>query len=179
MSSMENKRKLAEDYYKFILKYDECFYKKYKEETATDKYGLKEVMDRFTDKEFRPYIFLTKGKEVEELVYILESDIKTLKKHLRMFDYISEQCYDLAEIELTQYYAKTELHPYYAGNDINKSSEEIFDKIEEDIENNSFDSKIFSEELIEKCNILKESKSIYNRLMQVYEEMKKSKQEME
>ena len=33
---MENTKKLAEDYYNFILKYDECFYKKYKkEETET------------------------------------------------------------------------------------------------------------------------------------------------
>jgi len=164
---MEDKRKLAEDYYKFILKYDECFYKKYREEeTETDKYGLKSVMDRFIDKEIRPYIFLTKGQELEELVYILNKDIKTLGKHFRMFDYISDQCYELAEIELTQYYVK---------NNIKKSNEKIINEITKYIEKNSFDRKIFTKELIEKCNILKESNSIYNRLMQVYKDMEKSK----
>lgn len=29
---MNSLRKLAEDYYNFILKYDECFYKKYQKE---------------------------------------------------------------------------------------------------------------------------------------------------
>jgi len=164
MSSMENKRKLAEDYYNFILKYDECFYKKYKEkETEMDKY-FNRLMG--IDKEIRPYIFLTKGKEVEELVYILDNDIKTLNKHLRMFDYISEQCYDLAEIELTQYYAK---------NNIKKNNEKIINEITKYIEKNGFDRTIFTKELIEKCNILKESNSIYNRLMQVYKDMEKSK----
>ena len=37
---MENTKKLAEDYYNFILKYDECFYKKYKKEETDQIHNL-------------------------------------------------------------------------------------------------------------------------------------------
>lgn len=168
---MEDKRKLAEDYYNFILKYDECFYKKYKEkETETDKHILeiKAIFNRMMDKEIRPYTSLAKGKEIEELVYIVGNDTETLKKHLRMFDYISDQCYDLAEIELRHYCIE---------NNIKKSHDKIIDTISECIETNKFDSKIFSQELIEKCNLLRESDSIYDRLTQVYKDIQASDEE--
>ena len=42
IKSMEDIKKLAEDYYNFILKYDECFFKKYKEKEAEkDEKALK------------------------------------------------------------------------------------------------------------------------------------------
>ena len=168
---MENTKKLAEDYYNFILKYDECFYKKYKkEETETNQNLLrfKSIFNEMIEKEFRPYTSLTKGREIEELEYILNNDVKTLKHHLRMFDFFSDQCYDLAEIELREYYAK---------NNIKKNRDKILDTIVECIENNKFDSKIFSQELIEKCNLLKKSDSIYDRLTQAFKNLQESNKE--
>lgn len=159
---MGNTRKLAEDYYSFILKYDECFYKKYKEdETETNQALLKfkSIFNEMIEKDTRPYTSLTKGKEIEELENIIDNDKKTLKKYLRMFDYFSDQCYDLAEIELRKYYEE---------NNVEKSPDEILDTIDECIKNNKFDSEIFSQELIEKCNLLKESDILYDRLTQAY-----------
>ena len=157
---MENTRKLAEDYYSFIFKYDECFYKKYKnEETEMDEELLKfkSLFDEMIEPEVRPYTLLTEGKGIEELEDIINNDEKTLKKHLRLFDFISEQCYELAEIELREYYAK---------NNIKKSHDKIFDIVDECIKNNKFDSEIFSQELIEKCNILNEADILCDRLTQ-------------
>lgn len=162
---MGNIRKLAEDYYSFILKYDECFYKKYKEEETENNQALlkfKSIFNEMIEKDTRPYTSLTKGNEIEELENIIDNDKKTLKKYLRMFDYFSDQCYELAEIELRK---------YYSGNNIEKNSDEILDTIDECIKNNKFDGEIFSQELIEKCNLLKESDILYDRLTQAYKKI--------
>lgn len=164
---MENTKKLAEDYYSFILKYDECFYKKYKkEETETneDVIKIKAIFNEMLEKELRPYTSLTKGKEVEELEYIFSNNSEILYHYLKIFDFLNDQCYDLAEIELKNYYAK---------NNIKKSHDEILDTIEEYIENNSFDNTIFSQECIEKCNIMKEADEIYKRLSETYKNIQK------
>ena len=88
---MNSLRKLAEDYYNFILKYDECFYKKYqKEELLKVKILFNEILEKYS----RPYKKLTSGKEIEELEYILSNDSDTLMNHLKMFDYLSDECYD-------------------------------------------------------------------------------------
>ena len=42
------------------------------------------------------------------------------------------------------------------------------------MENNTFDSKIFSQELIEKSNLMKESDEICERLTQVYKKFPSS-----
>lgn len=168
---MESTRKLAEDYYSFILKYDDCFYKKYKkEETETNKEVLKikEIFNEMLEKKLRPYTSLTKGKEIEELEYILCNDAERLKQHLRIFDLLSDECYDLAVIELRKYYAE---------NNIKKPYDKIFSSIIKCMETNKFDSKIFSQELIEKCNLMKESDEIYDRLSQVYKNMQESNEE--
>lgn len=168
---MENTRKLAQDYYNFILKYDDCFYKKYKkEETETNKdvLKIKEIFNEMLEKELRPYTSLTKGKEIEELEYILCNDAERLKQHLRIFDLLSDECYDLAVIELRKYYAE---------NNIYKSYEKIFSSIIKCMETNEFDSKIFSQELIEKCNLMKESEEIYDRVTQAYKNIEKSNTE--
>lgn len=168
---MENTKKLAKDYYNFILKYDDCFYKKYKkEETETNKEVLKikEIFNEIVEKEFRPYTFLTKGKEIEELEYIFCNDAEKLNQYLRIFDLLSDDCYDLAVIELRKYYAE---------NNINKSYEKIFNSIIKCMETNEFDSKIFSQELIEKCNLMKESDNIYDRLIQAYKNIQESNEE--
>lgn len=85
-----------------------------------------------------------------------------------MFDFISDQCYDLA---------KMELETYYLENSIKKSREEIFNIIDKCFENNSFDTEIFSNELIEKSNLLKESESIYIKLCQAERNMNNSNSE--
>ena len=103
---MNSLRKLAEDYYNFILKYDECFYKKYqKEELLKVKTLFNEMLEKYS----RPYKKLTSGKEIEELEYILSNDSDTLMNHLKMFDYLSDECYDLAKKELKEYYDKNNI----------------------------------------------------------------------
>lgn len=168
---MENTRKLAEDYYSFITKYDECFYKKYKkEETETDKNILKfkAIFNEMLEKEVRPYTSLTKGKEIEELEYIFCNDAERLNHYLRLFDFLSDECYDLAVMELRKYYAE---------NNIKKSYDKIVDIVSGYIDTNKFDTKIFSQELIEKCNLMKESEEIYDRVTQAYKNIEKSNTE--
>ena len=46
------------------------------------------------EKYSRPYKKFTSGKEIEELEYILSNDSDTLRNHLKMFDYLSDECYD-------------------------------------------------------------------------------------
>lgn len=65
-----------------------------------------------------------------------------------MFDYLSDECYDLAKKELKEYYDK---------NNIKESQDKINEILIKCMENNTFDSKIFSQELIEKSNLMKES----------------------
>ena len=79
-----------------------------------------------------------------------------------MFDFISDECYDLAELELEKYYLK---------NNLEANPDEILDTAIECIEQDKLDRKIFSEELIEKYNLMKESDSICKRLVQVYDAM--------
>ena len=156
---MNSLRKLAEDYYNFILKYDECFYKKYqKEELLKVKTLFNEMLEKYS----RPYKKLTSGKEIEELEYILSNDSDTLMNHLKMFDYLSDECYDLAKKELKEYYDK---------NNIKESQDKINEILIKCMENNTFDSKIFSQELIEKSNLMKESDEICERLTQVYKKV--------
>ena len=165
---MNSLRKSAEDYYNFILKYDECFYNKYpKEETEKNEELLKfkTLFNEMLEEQTRPYKTLTKGKEIEEIEYIFSNDSKTFLRYLKIFDYLSDECYDLAEKELKEYYAK---------NNIKRSHNEIIDILTKYMDNNTFDSKIFSQELIEKCNLMNEADEIYERLTQIYKNMKES-----
>ena len=156
---MNSLRKLEKDYYNFILKYDECFYKKYqKEELLKVKTLFNEMLEKYS----RPYKKLTSGKEIEKLEYILSNDSDTLMNHLKMFDYLSDECYDLAKKELKEYYDK---------NNIKESQDKINEILIKCMENNTFDSKIFSQELIEKSNLMKESDEICERLTQVYKKV--------
>lgn len=162
---MEDIKKLAVDYYNFILKYDECFFKKYKKKEAEKDekaLNLEEIINKELEKMTRPYISLTKGKEIEELEYILSNKNEKLKHYIRIFDFISDECYDLAELELEKYYLK---------NNLEANPDEILDTAIECIEQDKLDRKIFSEELIEKYNLMKESDSICKRLVQVYDAM--------
>ena len=162
---MEDIKKLAEDYYNFILKYDECFFKKYKKkETEKDEkaLNLEEIINKELEKMTRPYISLTKGKEIEELEYILSNKKEKLKRYIKMFDFISDECYALAGLELEKYYIK---------NNLEVNPGEILNMVIKCIEQDKFDRKIFSEELIEKCNLMKEANAICKRLEQIYNAM--------
>lgn len=135
---MNSLRKLAEDYYNFILKYDECFYKKYqKEELLKVKTLFNEMLEKYS----RPYKKLTSGKEIEELEYILSNDSDTLMNHLKMFDYLGDECYDLAKKKLKEYYDK---------NNIKESQDKINEILIKCMENNTFDSKYFHKSLLKK-----------------------------
>ena len=135
---MNSLRKLAEDYYNFILKYDECFYKKYqKEELLKVKILFNEMLEKYS----RPYKKLTSGKEIEELEYILSNDSDTLMNHLKMFNYLGDECYDLAKKELKEYYDK---------NNIKESQDKINEILIKCMENNTFDSKYFHKSLLKK-----------------------------
>mgnify|MGYP003366917251 FL=1 len=169
---MEDIKKLAEDYYNFILKYDECFFKKYKEKEAEkDEKALniiKEIINKELERMTRPYLFLTKGKEIEELEYILSNKKEKLKRYIKMFDFISDECYALAGLELEKYYIK---------NNLEVNPGEILNMVIKCIEQDKFDRKIFSEELIEKCNLMKEANAICKRLEQIYNVMQESDSE--
>lgn len=158
---MNSLRKLAEDYYSFILKYDECFYNKYQKEeikTNEDLLKIQKIFNETFEKYTRPYKTLTKGKEIEELECIFANDSEILHYYFRMFDYISDECYDLAEMELRKYYDQ---------NNMKKSDDEITNVLIKCMEDNKFDAKIFSQELIEKSNLMKEADEIYAILSQV------------
>lgn len=59
---MNSLRKLEKDYYNFILKYDECFYKKYqKEELLKVKTLFNEMLEKYS----RSYKKLTSGKKLK------------------------------------------------------------------------------------------------------------------
>ena len=73
--------------------------------------------------------------------------------------------------------AEIELREYYAKNNIKKNRDKILDTIVECRENNKFYSKIFSQELIEKFNLLKKSDSIYDRLTQAFKNLQESNKE--
>ena len=171
---MTNIKKLARDYYNFILKYDNIFFNKYKKIDYFDDYFKKlnydnEIVSNCNDflvKELeeviRPYTNLTKGKEIEELEYIFTNNIQEFKLFLKMFDFISDECYELAEVELKKYYSEK---------CIKKSENSIYKEIAKCLRNNTCDNEIFSNEVIEKSNLLKEAQGIYRRLLKVYREM--------
>lgn len=168
-----NIKELANRFYNFILKYDSCInkYKKQENQAEKDLLNITKTFNDILENEYiKPYSFLTKGREIEELEYILSSDKETVCKYMRIYDYLEDECFELGKQELEKYYLK---------HNITRSEDEIFEILEKYSTHNNFDETIFSEEVIEKNKLLKEYDCINKQLCVAYKNIIEKQEEWE
>lgn len=162
-----NIKLLSKELFNYLLKYDDCI-NKYENKQQMDNNEILNIFNEIFDRKIKPYKQLTHGKEIEELENHLSSDLNEIKKYMGIYNFLSDECNDLAINDLNNYYLK---------NKMVKSEDEILD-ILEGYKDSFFDSNIFSAETIDKSKLLEEFKPIYKKLCLAYSDIQEDEEEI-